>query len=121
MGGGEKCAFRLGFLVHLVLPIIVDLTPPVGATDYGLVVGVGVVDFEAETQRVVAVTGVPSAAPLDGTAVPALTIAADLGAVPGATETVVLVLGVHFFQQLNGQLYPLNNEGTTPLGVVYAG
>ncbi len=98
----------------------VDLAAPTGATHYGLEMGVAVLDFAAGTLRVVPVTGVPAAAALDGVAVPTLTLTAALGTAVGATETVVVVLGVNFQQQLNGQLYPLNNEGTNPLGVVYA-
>lgn len=99
----------------------VDLAAPAGTTHYGLEVGVAVLDFGVGTLRVVPVTGVPAAAVLDGVTVPTITLTAALGAAVGATETLVVVLGVNFQQQLNGQLYPLNNEGRNPLGVVYAG
>ncbi len=111
-------------LIKLTLPGLVpnvDLAAPVGTTHYGLEVGVAVLNFEANTGYAMVPAGVPGVAALDGTAVGQIAVTAALPAVPGPTEVVVVVLGVNFFQQINGQFYPLNNGGTNPLGVVYCG
>lgn len=108
--------------VTLTIPTLtpdVDLTVPTGATHYGLELGVAVVDFGAGTAREVPTTG-PAPAELGGVAVAGVVLGADAGAAPGATEMLVVALGVRFYQQLNGQLYPLQNAAAHPLAVVYA-
>ncbi len=93
---------------------------PLGATHFALEMGVVVLDFEAGLARTVAVAGIPAPSAIDGIVLPSLALTANLGAVPGPTETAVVALGVNYFQQLNGQFYPLQDESTNPLGIVYA-
>jgi hypothetical protein len=97
----------------------VDMAAPTGATHYDLEMGVSVVNFETGTLRVVPVTGIPAAAVLDTAPVPPITLTAALGAALAPNEVLTVVLGVNFYQQINGLLYALKNEGTNPLGVVY--
>lgn len=111
-------------VVTLTLPTILpfsDLAAPTGATHYSLEMGLVVLDFDANISRVLVPTGIPAPAPINGQVVANIALTATLGAAPTATEVVVVVLGVNFFQQINAQLYPLNNGATNPLGVVYAG
>ena len=98
----------------------VELAAPAGATHYGLELGVAVVDFEAMKARSVPASE-PAPAVLDGVPVAGVTLTADAGGAPKPTEIVVVAFGVRFYQQLNGQLYPLQNEAAHPLAVVYAG
>jgi hypothetical protein len=97
----------------------VDTRAPIGATHYGLELGVVVVDFAAGTHRIVAVADVPDPAVLSVATVPTITMTADLGDEPTATEVVVVVMGLNFFQEINGLYYSLQNKTSNPLGVVY--
>ena len=97
-----------------------DMLAPIGATHFALEIGVVVLDFEAGLARTVLVTGIPAPSIIDGIPLAPLVLTANLGAVPSPAETVVVALGVNYFQQLNGQFYPLQDESTNPLAVVYA-
>lgn len=110
-------------VLTLTFPTLVprtDMIRPLGATHFALEIGVVVLDFEANLARTVLVTGIPTPSIIDGVPLPSLVLTANLGAVPGATETMVVALGVNYFQQINGQFYPLQDESTNPLGIVYA-
>ncbi len=98
-----------------------DTRAPAGATHYALEVGAAVIDFEAGTHRVGLVTGVPAPAALTVATVPTITVTADLITPPTPTEAVIVVLGLSFFQQINGLYYSLQNKANNPLGIVFCG
>ena len=62
----------------------------------------------------------PGSLSLDEPALFNQTIRAPLAAVPTADGVVIGVLGVNFYQLLNGKQYPLHNNASNPLAIVYA-
>ena len=44
---------------------------------------------------------------------------ATFPAAPAAAELVVGVVGINFYQQINGKYYALNNNSTNPLAIEY--
>ncbi|MCC3154571.1 hypothetical protein Q3A66_16270 [Hymenobacter sp. BT770] len=96
-----------------------DLVAPQGATHFELLYGVATMNFETGTYEAGTV-----AAPFGTQALSAATMAdqalvATLPTAPTADDVVMAVLGVNFYQSLNGKLYPLNNNATNPLAIAY--
>jgi len=96
-----------------------DIAAPVGATHYEIVVGASAVDFAAKTYQQAAVAAPLGILALNGPTLTSKTVVATLPTAPGADELVVGVLGVNYYQQLNGKYYPLNNNANNPLAVEY--
>ena len=46
-------------------------------------------------------------------------VVANLPAAPAAANLVVGVVGINFYQQINGKFYALNNSSTNPLAIEY--
>lgn len=112
------------WVVTTTIPALVpveELAAPVKATHYMFEVGVAVLDFTNDTSRIVTASGVPAPAPIGGVADPSLSITAALGAPPDPAETVVVVLGLNYYQEVNGRLYSLENGANNPLTIIYAG
>ena len=57
--------------------------------------------------------------PVNGAASANVSVVAAFPAAPAVTEVVVGVLGINYYQQLNGKMYPLNNNATNPLAIEY--
>ncbi len=96
-----------------------DISAPVGATHYELVLGASSVSFGAKTYQQAAIAQPLGILPLNGVALANTTVVATLPAAAGADDLVVAVLGVNYYQQLNGKYYPLNNNASNPLAVEY--
>ena len=99
---------------------LTDVAAPQGATHFELVVASAAINFEtgAIAQGVVAVP--LGSLPLNGPVLVNQTIKASLAAAPTADDVVIGVLGVNFYQLLNGKQYPLHNNASNPLAIVYA-
>lgn len=97
----------------------IDVQAPQGATHYELLYGVAAVNFAAKTYKAAAVASSLGILALTSAAQTNVSITATLPAVPGADELVVAVVGMNFYQQLNGKYYPLNNNTSNPLAVEY--
>ena len=99
---------------------LTDVAAPQGATHFELVVASAAINFEtgAIAQGVVAVP--LGSLPLNGPVLVNQTIKASLAVAPTADDIVIGVLGVNFYQLLNGKQYPLNNNASNPLAIVYA-
>ncbi len=99
---------------------LTDVAAPQGATHFELVVASAAINFEtgAIAQGVVAVP--LGSLPLNGPVLVNQRIKASLAAAPTADDVVIGVLGVNFYQLLNGKQYPLNNNASNPLAIVYA-
>jgi hypothetical protein len=96
------------------------LNPPQGATHYKSIVHYAVLDVVAQTvSSSTEVTGGLPAASLPAT----LEFAQQTTAVsfPALlpTEMLVACVGVAFYQQVNGQLYPLKNDARLPFEIVH--
>ena len=98
-----------------------DLKAPQGATHYELLFAASVLNFETKTYAQGVVAAPAGIQPLSGLAVADTAIVATLPAAPMVTETVVAVVGINFYQELNGRYYPLNNNASNPLAIEYVG
>ena len=96
-----------------------DISAPVGATHYELVLGASSVDFMGKTYKQAAIAQPLGIRALTAAALASTTVVATLPVAPAADDLVVAVLGINYYQQLNGKYYPLNNNASNPLAVEY--
>ncbi|MGI4822598.1 MAG: hypothetical protein ACRYFV_15420 [Janthinobacterium lividum] len=111
-----------GATVTLAIPSLnptVDIAAPAGATHYEILFGVASVNFVTKTYRSATVASPLGILPLTGAAQANVSQVATLPAAPTADELVIGVLGMNYYQQLNGKYYPLNNNASNPLAVEY--
>jgi hypothetical protein len=90
------------------------IAAPSGASHFKLVTSGALVDFENE----VYVSGEKSTAelPIDSTATAAISLTNNV--TPASTKPLFLLLGVCFYQEVNGAHYPLKNGAYNPLQIV---
>ena len=90
------------------------IAAPTGATHYIIESAGSEVDFENE----IFVVDENSSAvlPLNTTATAAITLTNTVTA--NSTHPLFLVLGIEFYQQINGTMYPLKNGAFNPLAIV---
>lgn len=87
---------------------------PSGATHFKIIAAGASVDFEGESfEQEVAETAIM---PLDGNATAAINLVNNLSA--NNTHPLFLVLGIEFYQEVNGNNYPLKNGAYNALQVV---
>jgi hypothetical protein len=111
-----------GATVTLAIPSLnptVDIAAPTGATHYEILFGVASVNFVAKTYTSATVASPLGILPLTGAARTNVSQVATLPAAPTADELVIGVLGMNYYQQINGKFYPLNNNASNPLAVEY--
>jgi hypothetical protein len=111
-----------GATVTLDIPSLnptVDIAAPAGATHFEILFGVASVNFGAKTYRSATVAAPLGILPLTGAAQANVSQVATLPAAPTADELVIGVLGMNYYQQINGKYYPLNNNASNPLAVEY--
>ena len=90
------------------------IAAPSGTTHYKIISGGAEIDFEAETY--VVATSETAILPWDGTATAPIN---QVNAVTAnSTKPLFLALGVEFYQEINGQMYPLKNGAFNPLAIV---
>ncbi len=90
------------------------IAAPSGTTHFKIISAGAEVDFEAETY--VVATSETAIMPWDGTATAAISHANAV--TPGSTKPIFLALGVEFYQEVNGAMYPLKNGAFNPLALV---
>jgi hypothetical protein len=90
------------------------IAAPSGTTHFKIISGGAEIDFEAET--FVVATSETTILPWDATAT--AVISQTNAVTPASTKPLFLALGVEFYQQINGQMYPLKNGAFNPLSVV---
>ncbi|GAB3841660.1 hypothetical protein [Hymenobacter jeollabukensis] len=108
--------------VTLSIPALIpvsDIASPQGATHFEVVFAAAELDMEAFTFK-----GAPVAVPLGVLPINSAPLAnqqvvATFPAAPAAASLGVGVVGINFYQQVNGKFYPLNNNGTNPLAIEY--
>jgi hypothetical protein len=98
-----------------------DIAAPQGATHYEVVYSAAAVNFETKSFSAATVAAPMGLQPLSGGALGAQNVAATLPADPAAADVVLGVLGINFYQELNGKFYPLNNNSSNPLAIVFVG
>ena len=89
------------------------LAAPTGTTHFKIISGGAEVDFEAETY--VVATSETTILPWDST--PTTAISQVNAVTANSTKPLFLTLGVEFYQQINGQMYPLKNGAFNPLSI----
>ena len=96
-----------------------DLNAPQGATHFQVLVGAAAVDFAAGVTQVAA--GMPLAPqPIDAVTQANVAVTLSFANAPAVSDAIIGVVGVAYFQEVNGALYPLNDASTNALGVVLA-
>jgi hypothetical protein len=87
---------------------------PSGTTHFKIISAGAEVDFEAET--FIETHTETAILPWDSTATAAIN---QVNAVtPASTKPLFLALGIEFYQEVNGAMYPLKNGAFNPLAVV---
>ena len=90
------------------------LAAPGGATHFKIVSAGAEVDFENET--FVMDAQATAVLPWDATATAVINLANAV--TPNSTHPLFLALGIEFYQEVNGQMYPLKNGAFNPLSLV---
>ena len=92
------------------------IAAPEGASHFKIVSAGAEVDFENNTYKVE--TNVSDLLAWDTTATTVINLSSTLGA--GSTLPLFLVLGIEFYQEVNGEQYPLKNGTFNALSIVKA-
>jgi hypothetical protein len=90
------------------------IAAPSGTTHFKVVSGGAEIDFEAGTY--VVASSETAILPWDVT--PTTAISQVNAVTVASTKPLFLVLGIEFYQQVNGQMYPLKNGAFNPLSLV---
>ena len=96
-----------------------DIAAPQGATHFEVVFTASALDMELLTYTNGVVAAPLGILPINSAALANQSMVASFPAAPGAAELVVGVVGINFYQQMNGKFYPLNNNSTNPLAIDY--
>ena len=103
--------------------ITVDLAPfipsnmvaaPTGTTHFKIISAGAEIDFETETT----VVATSASDFMKWNADATLSISQLNEVTPASTKPLFLALGIEFYQEVNGQMYPLNNGAYNPLSIV---
>lgn len=93
---------------------IEQLTLPEGATHFKLLSAAGEFDFRELTSN--AADADSGILPIDDNATPPITLTTPLSA--GTTKTILLSLGINFYQRVGGTFYPLKNGNYNAMKLV---
>ncbi len=109
----DRVAGTLDVVLDAFTPKI-TIEAPQGTTHFQIVAGLCATDFAGRSfEEAHDVSGI---LPWDNDELPAMTLNASIGA--NSVHPVLIVLGVNFFQDINGKMYPLKNGTYNALGVV---
>ena len=97
-----------------ILPQYTGIAAPNGTTHFKIESAGAEVDFENETFVIDANDTAIIA--WDNTATAAITLTNTVTA--NSTSPLFLVMGIEFYQEVNGQMYPLKNGAFNPLALV---
>ncbi len=108
---------RVTGLLDISIPAFIpsnELVVPEGATHYNIVSAGAEIDFENETYtEAISETGIQ---PINATLTAPVTLSNQVTA--ASTHPLFLLLGIQFFQQVNGKNYPLKNGAFNALSLV---
>jgi hypothetical protein len=90
------------------------IAPPSGTTHYKIISAGAEIDFEAETF----VEAHSETAILPWGTVETVAVNQVNAVTPNSTKPLFLAVGVEYYQEVNGQMYPLNNGAYNPLALV---
>lgn len=109
----DRVAGTLAVSIPAFVPINM-IAAPGGATHFKIVSAGTEVDFENET--FVVATSETAVLPWDITATALINLSNAVTA--NSTHPLFLALGIEFYQEVNGQMYPLKNGAFNPLALV---
>lgn len=89
------------------------IAAPSGTTHFKIISGGAEIDFEADTY--VVSTSETAVLPWNATATVAISHTNEVTA--ASTKPLFLAVGVEFYQEVNGQMYPLKNGAFNPLSI----
>ena len=96
-----------------------DIAAPQGATHFEVVFAASSLDMEALTYTNATVAAPLGILSLNSAALANQTVVATFATAPADANLVVGVVGINFYQQINGKFYSLNNNSTNPLAIEY--
>ena len=96
-----------------------DIAAPQGAIHFEVVFAASDQDMKALTYTNAVVTAPLGILPINSAPLMNQSVVASFPATPAAANLVVGVVGINFYQQINGKLYALNNNSTNPLAIEY--
>ena len=96
-----------------------DIAAPQGTTHFEVIFAASSLDMEAMTFTNGVVAAPLGILPVSGAALASQTVVATFPVAPSAAALVVGVVGINFYQQINGKFYALNNNSTNPLAIEY--
>lgn len=109
----DRAAGTLEVALEAFTPQI-TIEAPQGTTHFQLVGGLCATDFAGRSfEEAHDVSGI---LPWDNEEQPAMSLNASIGA--NSVQPVLILLGVNFFQDVNGKMYPLKNGTYNALGIV---
>jgi hypothetical protein len=111
--GIDRAAGTLKVDIPAFIPINM-LASPAGATHFKILVAGAEIDFEAET--FINASAASAELAINATATEVMNLSVNVTA--NSTKPLFLVLGVEFYQQVNGALYSLKNGAFNALAVV---
>jgi len=113
VGTIDRVAGKIKVALASFVPVNM-IAAPGGTTHFKIISAGAEIDFEAET---FVETHTESAIlPWDSTATAAINHINSV--TPASTKPLFLALGIEFYQEVNGQMYPLKNGAFNPLSVV---
>lgn len=126
-GIGQCLFFQYGIAqaganVTMTIPALnpaTDIVAPQGATHFELLYGTASLDFENYLYEVGTVAAPLGILALNSAPLANKALVAAFPAAPAASNVVVGVVGINFYQSVNGQMYPLNNNATNPLAIEF--
>ena len=96
-----------------------DIAAPQGTTHFEVVFAASSLDMETLTYTNGVVAAPLGILPVNSAALANQTMVASFPTAPPAANLVVGVVGINFYQQVNGKFYPLSNNSTNPLAIEY--
>ena len=109
----DRATGEISVTVPSFIPVNM-IAAPSGTTHYKIISAGAEIDFEAETF----VVENSETAILPWDAAPSLVIDHTNTVTPASTKPLFLALGVEFYQNVNGTMYPLKNGAYNPLALV---
>jgi len=113
VGTIDRVAGKIKVALASFVPVNM-IAAPGGTTHFKIISAGAEIDFEAET--FVETHAESAILPWDSTATAAINHINSV--TPASTKPLFLALGIEFYQEVNGQMYPLKNGAFNPLSVV---
>ena len=109
----DRVSGNIGLTLAPFVPTTM-IAAPAGTTHFKIISAGAAIDFEAEKFEVT--TSETAVLPWDSTLT--APISQDNSVSANSTNPLFLALGVEFYQEVNGQMYPLKNGAHNPLSLV---